>query len=50
MEALKVTPQVGAAQVEAAKLASRIGLSPKCGHRIQILWLGACAEPPKMMP
>ena len=44
VEALKVSPQVVAVQVEAAKLASRIGLSLKCDHRIyHILRFGLCA-------
>ena len=43
MAAAKVTPQTRAARVETAKVAPRIGLSPKCDHRILlILTFSAC--------
>ena len=34
VEAVKVIPQVWIALVKAVKLASKVGLSPKHGHRI----------------
>ena len=43
MEIVKISPQIGIARVEAAKVALRTGFSPKCDHRmLLILWFGAC--------
>ena len=43
VEAVKVTPKIEIAGVEAAKM-TRIRFSPKCGHIILLtLWFGACA-------
>ena len=44
VEAVKVAPHIGIAQVEAAKMAPSIGLSPKCSCKMLfIMWLGVCA-------
>ena len=40
----EITPQVGIARVESARVTLQIRFLPECGYRILLLWYGTCAD------